>query len=215
MKYSIFGTGVVGQTIGSKLIANGHEVMMGSRSASNEKGMQWVNNSTGKGKLGTFSDAAKFSDIIFNCVKGEMSLEVMKLAGEPNLKGKLIIDISNPLDFSKGMPPSLTVCNTDSVGEQIQRNYPDSFVVKTLNTTNCQVMVNPSLVAGEHDLFLSGNDPESKEKVRTILQREFGWKNIIDLGDITTARGVEMLLPIWVRLYGALKTPNFNFHIAK
>ncbi|HRH65867.1 MAG TPA: NAD(P)-binding domain-containing protein [Bacteroidia bacterium] len=215
MKYSVFGTGVVGTTIASKLIQNGHEVMMGSRTAANEKGQAWMKAAGTKASLGTFSDAAKYATLIFNCVKGEASLEVMKLAGAENLKGKIIIDISNPLDFSKGMPPSLTVCNTDSVGEQIQRTYPDALVVKTLNTTNCNVMVNPSLVPGDHDLFLSGNDPGAKEKVRQLLQTEFGWKYIIDLGDITTARGTEMLLPIWVRLYGALQTPNFNFHIVK
>ncbi|MBK7850456.1 MAG: NAD(P)-binding domain-containing protein [Bacteroidetes bacterium] len=215
MKYSVFGTGAVGTTIAGKLIENGHEVMMGSRTDSNEKGVAWVQSAGGQGKLGTFADAAKFSDIIFNCVKGDASLEVMKLAGAENLKGKIIIDISNPLDFSKGFPPTLTVCNMDSVGEQIQRTYPDAFVVKTLNTTNCKVMVNPALVPGEHDLFLSGNDNNAKTKVRTVLEKEFGWKHIIDLGDITTARGTEMLLPIWVRLYGALQTPNFNFHIVK
>lgn len=215
MKYSVFGTGVVGTTIASKLIQNGHEVMMGSRTAANEKGQAWMKAAGTKASLGTFADAAKYATLIFNCVKGEASLEVMKLAGAENLKGKIIIDISNPLDFSKGMPPSLTVCNTDSVGEQIQRTYPDALVVKTLNTTNCNVMVNPSLVPGDHDLFLSGNDPGAKEKVRQLLQTEFGWKYIIDLGDITTARGTEMLLPIWVRLYGALQTPNFNFHIVK
>lgn len=215
MKYSVFGTGAVGTTIAGKLIENGHEVMMGSRTVSNEKGIEWVQSAGSKGKLGTFADAAKFSDIIFNCVKGDASLEVMKLAGSENLKGKIIIDISNPLDFSKGFPPTLTVCNTDSVGEQIQRTYPEALVVKTLNTTNCKVMVNPALVPGEHDLFLSGNDNNAKTKVRTVLEKEFGWKHIIDLGDITTARGTEMLLPIWVRLYGALQTPNFNFHIVK
>ena len=215
MKYSVFGTGAVGTTIAGKLIENGHEVMMGSRTVSNEKGIEWVQSAGSKGKLGTFADAAKFSDIIFNCVKGDASLEVMKLAGSENLKGKIIIDISNPLDFSKGFPPTLTVCNTDSVGEQIQRTYPEALVVKTLNTTNCKVMVNPALVPGEHDLFLSGNDNNAKTKVRTVLEKEFGWKHIIDLGDITTARGTEMLLPIWVRLYGALQSPNFNFHIVK
>lgn len=125
------------------------------------------------------------------------------------------MDISNPLDFSRGMPPSLIVCNTDSLGEQIQRDFPKAKVVKTLNTMTNMVMVNPDLVAkGDHDVFVSGNDAGAKARVTEIL-RSFGWKRVIDLGDITTARGVEMVLPIWVQLMGALKTPVFNFKVAQ
>jgi hypothetical protein len=114
------------------------------------------------------------------------------------------------------MPPSLTVCNTDSLGEQIQRAFPAARVVKTLNTTTASVMVDPALVAGgDHDLFISGNDPDAKQRVTTLLREWFGWKSVIDLGDITTARGTEMLLPIWVRLWSALGTPMFNFRIAR
>jgi predicted dinucleotide-binding enzyme len=124
--------------------------------------------------------------------------------------------LANPLDFSQGFPPSLTVCNTDSLAEQIQRAHPNIRVVKTLNTMTASVMVNPSLVPGEHNVFLSGNDADAKATASEVLGW-FGWKsaNIIDVGDITTARGTEMLLPIWVRLYGALGNPNFNFHIAR
>ncbi len=136
-------------------------------------------------------------------------------AGAANLKSKVLVDISNPLDFSKGMPPTLTVCNSDSLGEQIQRAFPDTRVVKTLNTVNCRVMADPGLVPGEHDLFLSGNDPAAKAQVAEYLGAWFGWKrdNLIDLGDITTARGAEMMLPIWVRLWGALGTADFNWRV--
>ena len=133
MKYAIFGTGMVGTTIANKLIQNGHSVMMGSRSATNEKALAWVKSAGNNASSGTFSDAAKYADIVFNCTKGEVAMEVIGAAGVENLKGKILIDISNPLDFSKGMPPSLTVCNTDSVGEQIQRMLPETHVVKTLS----------------------------------------------------------------------------------
>jgi len=125
-----------------------------------------------------------------------------------------MLDISNPLDFSKGMPPSLSVCNTDSLGEQIQRTYPELKVVKTLNTMNAYIMVNPAALPSDHTVFVSGNDGSAKQQVKNIL-KSFGWKekNMIDLGDITTARGTEMLLPIWVRLWGALQNPMFNFNI--
>ncbi len=143
-------------------------------------------------------------------------LEALKLAGERNLTDKILIDIANPLDFSRGFPPSLSVCNTDSLGEQIQRAFPGAKVVKTLNTTNALVMVDPAKVAGgDHDLFVSGNDAAAKARVTELLERWFGWNSVIDLGDITTARGPEMLLAIWVRLYGTLGTGMFNFKIAR
>jgi predicted dinucleotide-binding enzyme len=126
-----------------------------------------------------------------------------------------LLDIANTLDFSKGMPPMLSVCNDDSLGEQIQRTFPQLKVIKTLNTMNCKLMVDPSLVNGDHDIFVSGNDLAAKEKVKSILADWFGWKSIIDLGDISAARGMEMLLPIWIRLMGIFKTPNFNFKIAR
>lgn len=143
------------------------------------------------------------------------ALDALKLAGTGNMNGKILIDVSNPLDFSKGMPPTLSVCNSDSLGEQIQRAYPGVHVVKALNTMNCNIMVNPSLVPGSHDAFVSGNDAGAKAKVTDILKNWFGWKTVIDLGDITTARGTEMLLPIWIRLMGKFQSPNFNFKIVR
>lgn len=215
MKIAVFGTGMVGNTIGSKLVQLGHEVKMGSRTDTNEKADAWVKASGANASQGTFADAAAFGEIIFNCTSGLGSLNALNMAGAGALKGKIIVDIANALDFSKGMPPTLAVCNTDSLGEQIQRAFPESKVVKTLNTMNCMLMVNPSLVPGEHDVFMSGNDAEAKGKVTEILTQWFGWKNVIDLGDISTARGTEMLLPIWLRLYEVMQSPNFNFKIVK
>jgi len=214
MKIGILGTGVVGNTIGSKLIEAGHEVKMGSRTSNNEKAAEWVKANGANASNGTFADAAAFGEIIFNATKGEISVAALELAGEKNLNGKVLIDIANPLDFSNGFPPSLSVCNTNSLGEVIQKTFPGLKVVKALNTINCGLMLNPSGLKGEHDLFICGNDAEAKEKVISLLQ-SFGWKNIHDLGDITNARATEMLLPIWVRLYGKFKTANFNFHIVK
>jgi predicted dinucleotide-binding enzyme len=215
MKIAVLGSGMVGQTIGSKLVELGHEVKMGSRIATNEKAAGWVSKAGSGASQGTFSDAAKFGEIVLNCTGGMVSLDALRMAGSENLAGKILIDISNALDFSKGFPPTLSVCNDDSVGEQIQREFPDAKVVKTLNTVNCVLMVNPSLLHGEHDLFMSGNDADAKVMVRKILTEWFGWKNVIDLGDITTARGTEQLLPIWVRLMGLFKSPQFNFHIVR
>ncbi len=217
MKIAVLGTGMVGNAIGTKLIQLGHEVMMGSRSATNEKAAEWVKNAGTSASQGTFEDAAAFAEtFIFNCTSGGGSIPALESAGTAHLQDKILIDIANPLDFSKGMPPSLSIVNTDSLGETIQRTFPNLKVVKTLNTLNCNLMVEPAQLQGDHDIFVSGNDADAKKQVKNLLQT-FGWKatNIIDLGDITTARGTEMLLPVWLRLWGALGTPNFNFKIVK
>jgi 8-hydroxy-5-deazaflavin:NADPH oxidoreductase len=216
MKIGILGTGMVGTTIGTRLSQLGHQVMMGSRSASNEKAQAWAKSAGDNACHGTFAEAARFGEILFNCTSGAGSLDALALAGRENLDGKILIDVANPLDFSQGFPPSLTVCNTDSLGEQIQSAYPELKVVKALNTMTCTVMVNPALVPGDHTVFLSGNDADAKARVIELLG-EFGWeeRNFIDLGDITNARGPEMLLPVWVRLYGKIGNPNFNFSIVR
>ncbi len=217
MKIGILGTGMVGNTIGSKLVQLGHDVKMGSRTANNEKAAEWVKKRGSKASQGTFADAAAHCEIVFNCTSGSVSLDALKMAGASNLKGKVLIDVSNPLDFSKGMPPSLypSLSNTTSVGEEIQKAFPEAMVVKTLNTVNCLLMVNPSLLPGDHDLFVCGNDATAKSTVTDILKNGFGWKSVIDLGDITAARGLEMILPLWVRLYGTFQSPNFNFKIVR
>lgn len=217
MKIGIIGTGVVGQTIGTKLVQKGHEVMMGSRTANNEKAGEWVKTTGTKASQGTFADAAAFGEVVFNCTKGEVSIDALKAAGAANLKGKVLVDVANPLDFSKGMPPILTpsLCNIDSLGEEIQKNFPEAKVVKALNTMNCKLMVEPRLVPGNHDIFICGNNAGAKATVTKILEQDFGWPYVLDMGDISNARATEMLLPIWIRLMMKFNTPNFNFKIVK
>ena len=161
------------------------------------------------------SAAVAGADLVVNATNGAASISALEGAGEENLKSKVLLDIANPLDFSQGMPPSLLVSNTDSLGEQIQKRFPEARVVKALNTMNAYLMVDPSQVAeGDHTVFVSGNDADAKAVVADLL-RSFGWVDIVDLGDISTARGTEMLLPIWVRLYSALESPMFQFKIAR
>ncbi|MFI5134390.1 MAG: NADPH-dependent F420 reductase [Chitinophagales bacterium] len=225
MKIAVLGTGAVGQTIAEKLLQTGNEVMMGTRNVEealsrNAKDMfgrppfsEWhIQHSAIK--VGTFSEAAAFGEMVVNATNGFGSLNALQLAGKENLANKVMLDVSNPLDFSKGMPPSLFVSNTDSLGEQIQNALPDTKVVKGLNTMNAWVMVNPSLVPGDHNVFLSGNDAGAKSKVTDLLET-FGWtrENVMDIGDITTARGAEQLVAMWVRILGAIKNPIFNFHV--
>lgn len=214
-KIAVLGTGNVGDTIASKLIELGHQVMMGSRTADNEKAKAFVAKHNGKASTGTFSDAAAFGEIIFNCTSGVGSIEALNLAGENNLKGKLLIDVSNPLDFSNGMPPSLSIVNTNSLGEEIQKHFPEVNVVKTFNTMWCGLMVNPGLVnGGDHTIFIAGNNETAKTSTKDIL-KSFGWmeKNILDLGDITKARGLEMYLPLWLSIYGSTKNGAFNIKV--
>ena len=211
MNIGILGSGGVGQTIGSKLVSIGHAVKLGTRHP--KKLDEWRSNTGPQGTVGSFAEAAAFGEIVFNCTSGGSSLEALRLAGEQNLNGKVLIDLANPLDFSQGMPPSLLVCNTDSLGEQIQRAFPRANVVKTLNTVNMQVMVDPTLLPGDHDLFVSGDDAGAKSQVVELLKEGFGWRSVIDLGDITTARVTEMLMPIRMRPMGVLETQRFNFKI--
>jgi predicted dinucleotide-binding enzyme len=165
-------------------------------------------------KVGTFAQAAAHGEVVFNATVGHASLDAVGAAGAENLGGKILVDVSNPLDFSKGMPPSLFVSNTDSLAEQIQRAFPQARVVKTLNTVNANLMVDPALVGGgEHDIFVSGDDQAAKGEVTRILKEWFGWKHVLDLGDITTARGAEMVLALWVRLVPAVGTWMFNLRV--
>jgi predicted dinucleotide-binding enzyme len=211
MKIGMLGTGAVGQTVGAKLVAMGHDVMMGARAADNEKVLGFAQR-TG-GTAGTFADAAAHGEMVINGTRGDTSLGMLSaLASE--LKGKILLDVSNPLDFSHGYPPHLTVSNTDSLAEQIQRALPETFVVKSLNTVNCAVMIEPSRVPGHHTVFVSGNDARAKGRVMDFL-RSLGWVSIIDLGDITSARAAEQLLPLWVRLFGVLGTADFNIAVMK
>lgn len=211
---AILGTGMVGDTLGTKLVSLGHKVMMGSRSKINEKASAWSLRNGENATIGTFADAAAFGEIIFNCTSGKISLEALQLAGRENLQGKILVDVANPLDFSKGMPPSLTICNTDSLGESIQRQFSDVKVVKAFNTMNCQLMVNPGALKDPGNVFICGNDDEAKSEVENLI-KSFGWAKIIDLGDISAARGTEQLLPVWVRLMGKLDSPMFNFSIVQ
>lgn len=162
----------------------------------------------------TFADAASGADLVVNATSGAAALDVLAQAQEQNLAGKVLIDVSNPLDFSQGMPPTLLVKDTDSLAEQIQRTFPQARVVKTLNTMNAGLMVHPESLPETTSVFVSGDDAQAKAQVAELL-RSFGHGDVIDLGDITTARGTEMVLPLWLRIMGALGTPAFNFRIVR
>lgn len=216
MRFGVLGTGHVGRTLGARLVQLGHEVAMGSRRRGNEAAVTWARTAGPSSREGTFAEAAGFGEVVVNATAGVASLEALRAAGEENLDGKVLIEVANGLDFSRGFPPQLAVCNTDSLGEQIQRAFPRARVVKTLNTVNADVMVEPALIPGSHTIFLSGDDAAAKQQVAALL-RSFGWSaaDILDLGGIATARGPEMLLALWLRVFGALGTGHFNFHLVR
>ncbi|MEX2179484.1 MAG: NAD(P)-binding domain-containing protein [Gemmatimonadaceae bacterium] len=215
MNIAVLGTGTVGATIASKLDSLGHTVKMGSRTANNEKAQAWASQAGRRASHGTFADAAAHGELVFNCTSGAGAVQAIQSAGAANLAGKIVIDLANPLDFSKGMPPACMHRGDDSLAEQIQRAVPDARVVKTLNTINAGVMVDPARVPGDHDVFLSGNDAAAKTEVERILRDWFGWKRVTDLGDLTAARGMELYVVFWVRLWGASGTADFNIRVVK
>jgi hypothetical protein len=217
MRVAVLGTGSVGRAIATRLVQLGHEVTMGSRSAGGEALGEWLAASPGEGaKGGSFAEAAAASELVFNCTAGVASLDALQAVGADNLAGKTLVDVANPLDFSAGSPPTLSVCNDDSLAEQIQAAFPETRVVKALNTVTNAVMVDPGRVRGDHSTFVCGDDEAAKAQVRALLEA-FGWppESIVDLGDLSGARATEMYLALWVRLYGTLETADFNIAIAR
>lgn len=218
-KINILGTGMVGRTIARKMHQLGYDVYVGTRDVSatlsklSEKS-QAALFEDGTATLASYDQLPADADIFINATNGAGSLAALQAVGSDKLMGKTVIDIANPLDFSNGMPPSLFVCNTDSLAETLQRAFPDTHIVKSLNTMNCELMMNPSLVPGHHAVFVCGNDAAAKSAV-TALLKQIGWADntIYDLGDISAARGTEMMLPVWLRLWQSLGTASFNFGI--
>ena len=220
MKIGVLGTGVVGEAIASALVTNGHQVMLGSRVADNEKAKTWVSKTGLNAFQGTFDDAAAFGELFFICLNGEHALTVVRSLKRESVRDKIVIDTTNPLDFKKGLPPRLIegLSNKTSLGQEIQKSLPDAYVVKTLNTINYKLMVDARIVNnGDHNLFVSGNSADAKNKVKQLLADNFYWRpeNIIDLGGIETAMTVEEIVPFWVSVWQNLGTPLFNFKIVQ
>ncbi len=215
MRYGVLGTGQVGRTLGGKLVELGHEVTLGSRTKDNPAALEWAENAGSGASAGTFAEAASSAEVVVNAVGGRVALAALEAAGAENLDGKIVIDVSNPLEFEDGQL-RLSPAESDSVGEQIQRAFPHARVVKTFNTVNVRVMVEPSRVPGEHNVFLCGADASAKEQVTGLLG-EFGWPphRVIDLGGIRSARGMEMFLTLWFDLFQHFGHTDFNVEVRR
>ncbi|WP_410814459.1 NADPH-dependent F420 reductase [Micromonospora sp. 067-2] len=217
MRIAVLGTGSVGQTVAVRAAELGHQVTIGTRDVTVTRAGEFAGWAAQHPEVGlaTLSEAAGAAELVVNATSGSGSLPALAAAGAPNLAGKILLDIANPLDFGAGFPPSLSVHNTDSLAEQIQREFPQTRVVKSLNTLTAELMVHPRQLAdGAHSVFVSGDDAEAK-RVVTDLLTSFGHTDVIDLGDLSTARGTEMLLPLWLRLYGRLDTAIFNVKVVR
>jgi predicted dinucleotide-binding enzyme len=212
MRIGVLGTGMVGHAIASRLVEIGHDVVMGSRTATNEKAVAWAESHPERARAGTFAEAAAHGELLVNATGGTVSLEVLGACGEGDLAGKVLVDVSNPI-ASHG-PLRLEPVMGDSNAEQLQRAYPALRVVKSLNTMNCEVMVRPDSVAGQHDVFMAGDDEGAKADVRALLE-SFGWPSgsIRDVGALEAARGLEMYLPFWISLRMTLGHNAFNIRV--
>lgn len=227
MQIAVLGTGMVGRTLAAKLVSLDHDVVIGTRDVDatlartepdamgHAPYAEWQKDHP-QVRLVPLADAGTHGELIVNATSGQGSLPALEGAGAANLAGKVVVDIANPLDFSQGRPPTLAVANTDSLAEQLQAAFPDAHIVKALNTMSASVMVDPARLPGSHNVFLAGEDAAAKETVKDVL-RSFGWADeaIVDLGGIRAARGAEMFLPLWLSLYGALGTGDFNIGVVR
>lgn len=216
MKYAVLGTGMVGHTLASKLASLGHEVRMGAREADNAKAVAWTARQEGQIGHGAFAEVAAWAERVVFAVNGAQIEAVAMSVGDAAVAGKTVIDVTNPLDMSQGMPPVLVahLSNTHSAAEALQAALPSAKVVKTLNTMNHEIMVNPILIPGTHDVFLCGDEEDAKADARELLA-EFGWSDPIDLGPLAAARGTEGMMPFWLRMWGTHGSASFNYNIAR
>ena len=211
MKIALLGTGMVGRTLAPAFVRLGHDVTVGTRDPEATRARaDW----TLDVPLRRFGDVAIDADLVINATNGQVSLSVLEEVGAENLERRVLLDVSNPLDFSAGFPPTLLVEDTDSLAEQIQRAFPDARVVKSLNTVNCAVMVDPARAGGETTMFVAGDEPKARALVVSLLH-ELAWHDVLEFDDLSAARGMEMWLPLWLRLMGRLGTADFNLKIVR
>jgi len=211
MRIAVFGTGAAGQALGAAFADRGHEVVLGTRDPAATRARDGWDRAL---PLAEYDDAAAGADLVVNAVNGQAALEALASAAG-RLDGLVLLDVANPLDFSAGFPPTLTVKDTDSLAEQIQRAHPGARVVKALNTVANEVMVDPAAIGdGDTTIFLAGDDPAARETVTELLEG-LGWRDVIAFPELSAARGLEMWLPLWVRLMQQLGTTAFNLKIVR
>jgi predicted dinucleotide-binding enzyme len=214
VKIGILGSGDVGQALGRGFARHGHDVCVGSRTPQSEKLQAWLKETPGKASTGTFAQAAAHGELVVLATLGAAVEEVIDLAGVGAFAGKVVLDATNPLDFSKGMPPGLFVGTTDSLGERVQRKLPRAQVVKCFNTVSNTQMIDPKFTEGAPQMFICGNDADAKKRTDALL-RDLGWPGSLDVGDIEGARWLEALVPLWVRAGVTLNAWSHAFKVVQ
>lgn len=220
MKIGILGSGDVGRKLGDGLIEIGHEVKIGTRDPNKEQIVQWLRNHGNgekqKASVGSFTEAASFEDMVIIATQWDGTINAIKMADSAtkNFAGKIVIDVTNPLDFSKGMPPKLAVGHTDSAGETVQRLLPDAKVIKTFNIVGNPHMVHPDFPCGPPTMFICGNDEEAKKMIMDSILTPFGWETI-DIGGIEGARLLEPLAMLWITYYFRTNNGNHAFKLLR
>jgi len=214
MKVGILGSGDVAQALGRGFARHGWDAMIGSRTPKSEKLEAWRSSAGSQARTGGYAEASEFGDVVIVATQGAATEAALGLAGPANFRGKLVLDVTNPLDFSKGMPPGLFVGVTDSLGERVQRTLPGAHVVKCFNTVSSAQMVDPKFSEGTPPMLICGDDAEAKKRTEAIL-RELGWPGVVDVGGIDGARWLEALVPLWVRVGGVLGTWGHAFRAVK
>ena len=211
MRIAVLGTGTVGTTLATAFDQRGHDVTMGTRDPETGSAADWA--AGHRGRAAAFADAAAASDVVVLALNGAATLDVVRgLAGV--VGGKLVVDVTNPLDFSAGFPPRLSTQPGTSQAEAVQAALPDARVVKALNTVNADVMVDPSLIPGGHTMPITGDDADAKAEVRALLG-ELGWppENVLDLGPLSSARATEAYVLFWVACFQAAGTPHVSVQV--
>jgi predicted dinucleotide-binding enzyme len=213
MRIAIIGTGTVGRTLARAFADRGHDVLVGTRDPdSTAQREEWAGIDL---PLRPLAAVAAEADLVVNATSGLASLAALGEVGSDHLAGKVLVDVANPLDFSAGFPPTMSVKDTDSLAEQIQRAFPEARVVKALNTVTAGVMVDPGRVGdGDTTIFVAGDDAEARATTTGLL-RELGWRDVVELDGLHNARGLEMWLPLWVRLMNKLGTADFNIRLVR
>lgn len=217
MDIAVLGTGSVGRALSARLDQLGHAVSLGTRdpvaTAARDEYAAWAATAPGV-RLASFADAAAQAELLVNASGGTVTLDVLRAAAAGERNGVVLLDISNPLDFSAGFPPTLTVKDTDSLAEQVQREFPGLRVVKALNTLTAELMVHPGTLPEPTTVFVCGDDADARATVTQLLA-SFGHDDVLDLGELSSARGAEMFLPLWLRIMGALGTASFNIKVVR
>jgi 8-hydroxy-5-deazaflavin:NADPH oxidoreductase len=212
MRVGVLGTGEVARRLAAGFRSRGHDVMIGSRDPDKPELREWLSGDGAGVEAGTFAQAAAYGELLVLAVLGNAAEDAIAQAGPENFAGKVVIDVMNPLDFSGGFPPKLSISGEDSLGERVQRALPEAKVVKAFNTIGSPYFVDPSFSEGRPTMLIAGDDEEAKRIVTDVLA-DFGWTHTVDIGGIAGSRELEAICILWVKIGGARGAWDHGFSL--